>query len=97
MFLECCREVAADYGDVAFDDCMVDAAAYALVKTPGRFDVLVTSNQYGDILSDISAPDWWAASVWRRVPISAKPVQCLRPLTARRPTSQAKGSRIPSP
>jgi isocitrate dehydrogenase (NAD+) len=55
MFLECCREAAADFGDVAFDDCMVDAAAYALVKTPGRFDVIVTSNQYGDILSDLGA------------------------------------------
>jgi isocitrate dehydrogenase (NAD+) len=55
MFLECCREVAAGYPDIEFDDCMVDAAAYALVKAPGRFDVIVTSNQYGDILSDLGA------------------------------------------
>jgi isocitrate dehydrogenase (NAD+) len=55
MFLQCCREVAAEFPDVAFDDCMIDAAAYALVKTPGRFDVIVTSNQYGDILSDLGA------------------------------------------
>lgn len=55
MFLNCCREVAAEFPDVAFDDCMIDAAAYALVKTPARFDVIVTSNQYGDILSDLGA------------------------------------------
>ncbi len=55
MFLECCREVAAEYPEIAFDDCMIDAAAYALVKTPERFDVIVTSNQYGDILSDLAA------------------------------------------
>lgn len=55
MFLECCREVAADFPEIAFDDCMIDAAAYALVKTPERFDVIVTSNQYGDILSDLAA------------------------------------------
>jgi isocitrate dehydrogenase (NAD+) len=55
MFLECCREVASDFPEVTFDDCMIDAMAYALVKTPGRFDVIVTSNQYGDILSDLGA------------------------------------------
>lgn len=55
MFLASCREVAREYPDVAFDDCMIDATAYALVKTPGRFDVIVTSNQYGDILSDLGA------------------------------------------
>ncbi len=55
LFLRCCREVAAEFPDIAFDDCMIDAAAYALVKTPQRFDVIVTSNQYGDILSDLGA------------------------------------------
>jgi isocitrate dehydrogenase (NAD+) len=34
---------------------MVDAACYHLVKDPARFDVIVTSNQYGDILSDLGA------------------------------------------
>lgn len=55
LFLRCCREIAAEHPDIAFDDCMIDATAYALVKTPGRFDVIVTSNQYGDILSDLAA------------------------------------------
>ncbi len=55
LFLRCVREVAEQYPDIASDDCMVDAAAYGLVKTPERFDVIVTSNQYGDILSDLGA------------------------------------------
>jgi isocitrate dehydrogenase (NAD+) len=55
LFLRCCREVAAEFPDIAFDDCMIDATAYTLVKAPERFDVIVTSNQYGDILSDLAA------------------------------------------
>lgn len=55
LFLRCCRRVAAEFPDIEFDDCMVDAACYHLVKDPARFDVLVTSNQYGDILSDLGA------------------------------------------
>ena len=45
-------EVAADYPDVALDHLYVDAAAMALVTTPRRFDVILTENMFGDILSD---------------------------------------------
>ena len=55
LFLRCCREVAAEFPDIAFDDCMIDAACYHVVKNPARFDVIVTSNQYGDIFSDLGA------------------------------------------
>lgn len=55
LFLECARLVARDYPDIEFDDRMVDAACYLLVKEPRRFDVLVTPNQYGDIISDLAA------------------------------------------
>jgi isocitrate dehydrogenase (NAD+) len=55
LFLDCCRAVATEYPAIAFEDCMIDATAYALVKTPRRFDLIVTSNQYGDILSDLGA------------------------------------------
>ncbi len=55
LFLRCCREVAAQFPDIAFDDCMIDAACYHVVKNPTRFDVVVTSNQYGDIFSDLGA------------------------------------------
>lgn len=40
LFLNCCREVAKDYPDIAFDDFMIDAACYTIVKQPEKFDVL---------------------------------------------------------
>lgn len=55
LFLKCCREVAAEYPEILFDDYMVDAASYSMVKNPEKFDVIVAPNQYGDILSDLGA------------------------------------------
>ncbi|MDR1093751.1 MAG: 3-isopropylmalate dehydrogenase [Clostridiales bacterium] len=46
------HEMAADYPDVALDDMLVDNAAMQLVRNPAQFDVIVTSNIFGDILSD---------------------------------------------
>jgi 3-isopropylmalate dehydrogenase len=46
------EEVAAEYPDVSLDHMYVDAAAMALVAAPGRFDVVLTENLFGDILSD---------------------------------------------
>jgi methanogen homoisocitrate dehydrogenase len=54
LFLETCRAVAARRA-VPCEDMLVDAAAYNLVVNPKRFDVLVTTNLFGDILSDEAA------------------------------------------
>jgi len=48
-------EVAAQYATLEVDDMLVDTAAYWMVKDPTRFDVILTLNQYGDILSDMAA------------------------------------------
>jgi len=48
-------EVSADYPDVALDHLLVDTAAMQLVLNPKRFDILVTENMFGDILSDEGA------------------------------------------
>jgi isocitrate dehydrogenase (NAD+) len=53
LFLETCREVAAEFPEIQFDDCIVDAAAMKLVSDPSAFDVLVMENLFGDILSDL--------------------------------------------
>jgi len=45
-------EVSAEYPDVALDHLYVDNAAMQLVRSPGQFDVIVTGNLFGDILSD---------------------------------------------
>jgi 3-isopropylmalate dehydrogenase len=55
LFLACCREVAADYPDVNFDDYLVDAFAMRLILRPDAHDVVVTTNMFGDILSDEAA------------------------------------------
>ena len=47
-------EVAAEYPDVAVDYLHVDAATIHLVADPGRFDVIVTDNLFGDILTDLA-------------------------------------------
>jgi 3-isopropylmalate dehydrogenase len=49
------NEVAGGYPDVEADHLYVDAAALELVCRPERFDVLVTENMFGDILSDLAA------------------------------------------
>lgn len=48
-------EVAPDYPDVSVETMLVDNAAMQLAKNPAEFDVLVTSNMFGDILSDLSS------------------------------------------
>jgi isocitrate dehydrogenase (NAD+) len=55
LFLECFRRVAQDYPDIAADDRIVDAACMRLVVSPESFDVLLTMNLYGDIVSDLAA------------------------------------------
>lgn len=52
LFLREVRKVAEDFPDVMLDEVIVDAAAALLIRTPDRFDVIVTTNMFGDILSD---------------------------------------------
>ena len=54
LFRDVCREVAAEYPDVRVDDFHVDAMAAMLVRRPADFDVVVTENLFGDILSDLA-------------------------------------------
>ncbi len=52
LFLECARAVAERYPDVAYEERIVDAVAALLVRDASQFDVIVTTNMFGDILSD---------------------------------------------
>jgi 3-isopropylmalate dehydrogenase len=52
LFLREVRKVAGDYPQVKLDELIVDATAALLVRDPARFDVIVTTNMFGDILSD---------------------------------------------
>jgi len=55
LFLECFRRIATEYPEIAADDRIVDAACMRLVMNPESFDILLTENLYGDIVSDLAA------------------------------------------
>ena len=55
LFLEVAREIAGEFEDIEFEEMIVDACAMNLVMNPHRFDVIVTTNLFGDILSDLCA------------------------------------------
>lgn len=55
MFLSACREVAKDYSDIIFDADLIDNAANRLIRAPESLDVLLTTNLFGDIISDEAA------------------------------------------
>jgi isocitrate/isopropylmalate dehydrogenase len=52
LFLECARAVAARYPQVKYEEKIIDAMAALLVRDASQFDVIVTTNMFGDILSD---------------------------------------------
>jgi len=55
LFAEVCRKVAREYPRISFNEQYVDAAAMRLIKEPQNYDVIVTTNMFGDILSDEAA------------------------------------------
>jgi 3-isopropylmalate dehydrogenase len=55
LFLECVRGVAKDFPEVQLDDLLIDASTAHLVRSPERFDVIVATNFYGDIISDLAS------------------------------------------
>ncbi len=55
LFLSACKAVASKYPAVVFSDMLVDSAAMNLIRNPQQFDVIVTTNMFGDILSDEAA------------------------------------------
>lgn len=55
LFLDTVRDVAAQHPKIQYDELLVDAAAALLVRDPDRFDVVVTTNMFGDILSDLAS------------------------------------------
>lgn len=55
LFRDTVRQVARDYPEIETDEMLVDALAYRLVRDPESFAVILTTNLFGDILSDITA------------------------------------------
>ncbi len=55
LFLECCRRIGQDYPFIEMEEMVIDTAAMKLVLDPARFDVLLTENLFGDLISDLCA------------------------------------------
>lgn len=55
LFLKVARDVAREYPDIAFNEMIVDNTCMQLVMNPSQFDVIVTTNLFGDIISDLCA------------------------------------------
>ena len=55
LFSKCCESVAKEFPDIKFDQMYVDACSMNLIRQPQEFDVIVTTNLFGDILSDESS------------------------------------------
>ncbi len=55
LFLDCAKKVASQNSGIEWNDMLVDSCAMQLIKNPQQFDVIVTTNMFGDILSDEAA------------------------------------------
>jgi isocitrate/isopropylmalate dehydrogenase len=55
LFLECVRAVASDFPAIEYEERIVDAMTALLVRDAAQFDIIVTTNMFGDILSDLAA------------------------------------------
>jgi Isocitrate/isopropylmalate dehydrogenase len=100
VFLEVGHEVAKKYeGKVKMDDRIVDATAMQLVMNPWQFDVIVTTNLFGDILSDQLAglvSEWLQELTSDRMPPYSKPCTVRRRISRARPSPTRLHSCWPS-
>jgi isocitrate dehydrogenase (NAD+) len=55
LFLDVAREIGKEYGDIELEDKIIDNMAMQMVIDPYQFDVIITTNLFGDILSDLAA------------------------------------------
>ena len=91
LFRESCLAVAKDYGDVQVDEMLVDATAMWLVRDPSRFDVIVTTNLFGDILSDLAAGLVGGLGVAPSANVGDGPVGVFEPVHGSAPDIAGRG------
>ena len=94
LWREVVRRVhAEEFPNVELEHMLVDNAAMQLVAAPRHFDVIVTENMFGDILSDEAAMLTGSIGMLPSASLGdAGSPACSSPSTARRPTSPARGS-----
>lgn len=83
-------EVAAEYGDVISDYVHVDAVCIYMVECPERFDVIVTSNMFGDIITDLAAVTQGGMGVAASANLNPEGVSMFEPIGGTAPTFTGK-------
>ena len=96
LFRASCMAVAQEYPDVSVNEMLVDAAAMWLAKDPRRFDVIVTTNLFGDILSDLSAGLVGGLGVTPSANVGAGPVAVFEPVHGSAPDIAGRGIANPT-
>ena len=91
------HRLAEEYPDVQYEDVLVDNCAMQLVRDPGQFDVVVTENMFGDILSDEASMVTGSIGLLPSASIGDAAPGLYEPSMAPPPTSQARTRPIPSP
>ena len=94
LWREVVTEVAKDYPDVELSHMYVDNAAMQLVRAPKQFDVIVTGNMFGDILSDEASMLTGSIGMLPSASLDATTRACTSRSTVRRRTSPARISPI---
>ena len=96
LWREIVTDVGEDYPDVELTHLYVDNAAMQLVRAPKQFDVIVTGNLFGDILSDAAAMLTGSIGMLPSASLDEGGRGCTNPSTARRRTSPGRASPIRS-
>jgi len=91
LWREVAETVAADYPDVTLDHMLVDNAGMQLVRAPKQFDVIVTTNMFGDILSDVAAMLTGSLGMLPSASLSAGTAGLYEPVHGTAPDIAGKG------
>ena len=90
------EEVAEDYPDVTLEHMLVDNCAMQLVKDPAQFDVILTENMFGDILSDEASMVTGSIGMLASASLNDTSSVCMSPAAVLLLTLQAGGSQTRS-
>jgi homoisocitrate dehydrogenase len=96
LFRECALQVAQEYPEIAAKEMLVDVMAMRLVRDPENFDVIVTTNLFGDILSDEASALIGGVGESRPLPTSERRLPYSSRCTVPRRTSPGRVWRIQS-
>jgi 3-isopropylmalate dehydrogenase len=91
LWLRVFQEVAAEYGDVETAYAHVDATCLWMIEDPGRFDVIVTDNMFGDIITDLAAAIQGGLGIASGANVNPEGVSMFEPIGGTAPGFEGTG------